>query len=431
MTRRSARGSTRGALCFVLLAAGALSGEAEGDGLIASSEPGWPQWRGPRRDGVSDEKGLLQSWPEGGPKLLWTAAGLGTGWASPIITRGTIYIAGDDGPDLCVFALDTDGKLTWRAKNGAAWKGATPGGRASCAYSDGHIYHLNAHGRIACLEAATGREVWAANVLERFQGRNLTWAISECVLVDGANVVVTPGGRKAFMAALNRRTGETVWAGEPLREPDTERTGYASPILFRLGSRRLLVTLSLRSVVCVDADTGKVQWVFEHPTRYDANCATPVLCGDAIFHTNPTRSGCALLRLAPGQDTVRYEKVWEGKVDNISGGAIFRDGLVYSSGHLNDGWVCMDIRTGEEKWRTDALAQGSLIYADGRLYCLSEKGVVALVKAGAQAFEVCGRFQLVPGGRSDVWAHPVLLDGRLYLRYHDKLYCYDVRQAQR
>jgi len=414
---------------LLLAVLSATGGEAESAALIASDEPGWPQWRGPRRDGVSTETGLLQAWPDGGPKLLWAATGFGTGWSSPIITRGCIYITGDVGPDLCIFALDMDGKLKWQAKNGAAWKGSHPGARACCAYSEGHIYNMSAHGRIACFEAATGREVWAVNTLERFGGQNITWAISECVVVAGPNLFVTPGGRKGFMAALNKKTGDTAWAGEPLPDPEAERTGYASPILVRLGSRRLLVTLSLRSVVGVDADNGKVLWRFEKPTRYDANCATPVLCGDSIFHTNPRASGCVLLKMVPEKDTVRAEKVWEARVDNISGGAVFRDGLVYSSGQLNTGWVCMDVRTGQERWNSTELAQGSLIYADGHLYWLSEQGVMALVKAGPQSFEVHGRFQLVPGKRSDAWAHPVLLDGKLYLRYLDKLYCYDVKQG--
>lgn len=429
MARADVRVLAAGILALAALAAPASAAGGEAAALIASEEPGWPQWRGPRRDGISEEKGLLQAWLAGGPRLLWTASGLGAGWSSPIITRGAIYITGDIGPDLCVFALDMDGKLTWRSKNGTAWKGSYQGARACCAYSEGHVYHSNAHGRVACLEAATGREVWAVNVLERFAGQNLTWAVSECLLVDGQRVIVTPGGRKAFVATLDKKSGETAWAGEPLPNSDAEPVGYSSPILFKLGSRRLLAALSVRSVVCVDADTGKIQWTFPKKTRYDANCATPVLCGDSIFHTNPSGSGCVLLRLIPGEGRAGFEKTWEGRMDNISGGAIARDGCIYGSGHLNTGWVCIDAQTGQERWQSQELAQGSLIYADGRMYWLSEQGVMALVKASPQAFEVAGRFEFARG-RRDVWAHPVLLDGRLYLRYHDKLYCYDVRQPR-
>lgn len=416
-------------LTFIALgaAANAPGAEADADGLIASPEPGWPQWRGPRRDGISDEKGLLQEWPEGGPPLLWKASGLGRGWSSPIITRGTIYITGDVGDELRIFALDLEGKPRWQAKNGRAWKGSHPGARASCAVSGGRLYHMNAHGRIACLEADSGREVWTAGVLERFEGKNLTWAISECVLVDGSNVIVTPGGRKAFMAALDKKTGRTVWAGDPLPDPDTERTGYASPILFRHGGRRLLANLSLRSLVCVDADTGKVLWTFPMRTKHDASCSTPVYYEGNLFYALPTKAGGVMLRLAT-DGGARPEQVWACRMDNLSGGVIARDGFLYGSGEDNPGWYCLDARTGEEKYNSKELAQGSLIWADGRLYCLGERGEMALVKPGPEGFHIVSRFRLTDGKDPDAWAHPVVLDGRLYLRYHDNLYCYDVRR---
>lgn len=424
--KRTLRAAALLAVLFIIApASDRPAAAAEPDGPVASKEPGWPQWRGPRRDGLSDETGLLPAWPEGGPKPLWTATGLGRGWSSPIVTGDTIYITGDVGDELRVFALDLSGKIKWQAANGQAWKGSFPGARACCAYSDGHVYNMNAHGRVACFEAATGREVWAVNVLERFNGRNLTWAVSECLLVDGPNVIVTPGGRKAFLAALNAKTGETAWAGSPLANPD-EPTGYASPILVRQGGRRLLVTLALRSVVCADADNGKILWDFPKKTRHDANCATPTWWDGGIFHANPSGSGGVFLRMRPQPDGVPVEKAWECKMDNLSGGTIARDGFLYGSGHLNSGWVCMDARTGEVRYESKELVQGSLIWAEGRLYCLSEAGVVALVKAEPQGFQIISRFNLVEGKKNDVWAHPVILGRRLYLRYHDTLYAYDI-----
>ena len=204
-------------------AAGSATANAA-DGLIASPEPDWPQWRGPRRDGVSAETGLLPRWPAQGPRLLWKKDKLGTGWASPIVVKGRIYIAGDVDDELIVFALDLNGNLRWQSANGKAWTGSFPGSRASCAYSEGRIYQVNAHGRVACLEAENGKEVWAADVLERFQAKNITWGISECLLVDGARLIVTPGGPKALMAALDKKTGDTLWTTPPLGE---DRTSYS------------------------------------------------------------------------------------------------------------------------------------------------------------------------------------------------------------
>jgi len=147
-----------------------------GDGLIASAEPGWPQWRGPRRDGISDEEDLLSSWPHGGPELMWKIDGLGTGWSSPIIVGRQLFITGDTGDDLTVFAFDLKGNPEWRTRNGRAWKGPYPGARACCAFSEGRLYNMNAHGRVVCLDAASGTELWDVNILERFAAKNITWA---------------------------------------------------------------------------------------------------------------------------------------------------------------------------------------------------------------------------------------------------------------
>lgn len=410
-------------LAWALILVSAMA--QEGDGLIASPEPGWPQWRGPRRDGVSEEKGLLASWPEGGPALLWTSDVLGKGWSSPILAGSprTIYITGEAGGDLVLSALDLDGKVKWRAKHGKAWTGEYPGARSTCAYRGGRLYHLNAHGRIACFDGATGKELWGVDLFDRFGAENITWAFSEGVLVDGDRVIVTPGGRKAFMAALDASTGATVWSGDPLPNPDVERTGYASPILVRLHGRRMLVTLALRRMVGVDAENGKVLWSFPKRTPYDASGATPVYTDAGFFYTLPFKSaGATMVRVT----AAGAERRWDHPLDNCNGGAIALDGRIYGSGYDARQWFCLDAATGKETARWNGIPKGTLIAADGRLYCLSEAGDVVLAKAHPQAYEITGRFKLVEGRRNDVWAHPVLLDGRLYLRYHETLRCYSV-----
>jgi outer membrane protein assembly factor BamB len=158
----------------------------------------WTQWRGQRRDGICDEKGLLQSWPQGGPRVLWTASDLGTGWSCPIIANGSIYITGDVGDELRIFALDPEGRPKCLSKHGRSWQGPYPGARACCIYDEGRLYHSNAHGRVACLDAETGREIWAVDTLERFEGEEITWGQAEHLLIDGDRVIVTPGGRKAL-----------------------------------------------------------------------------------------------------------------------------------------------------------------------------------------------------------------------------------------
>jgi outer membrane protein assembly factor BamB len=382
---------------------------------------------------MPDETGLLQSWPEGGPRVLWTAKGLGRGYSSPIITRGTLYITGDVGKELHIFAFDLDGKLKWRAKNGRAWKRSFPGSRAACTYSEGRLYHMNAHGRVVCLDPATGRELWAVNVLERFQARNITWGISECLLIDGPRVIVTPGGKKALMAALDKKTGETVWASAPLAG---DRAGYASPVLFELGGRRHIVNCSSWHVFGVDADTGRLLWTHRWPRpgkrgTGEKVAGAPALHDGAVFVACADTVGGVLLRLdiqVDGKD-VRVQRAWASGLDGMHGATVIVEGFLYGGGHTKvRGWACVDTRTGKTRYETRDLPKGSVIYADGRLYCLSERGTMALVRPTPQGFQTVSRFRLVQRKRRDVWPHPVICDGRLYLRYHDTLFCYDIRK---
>ena len=210
--------------------------------LIASPEPDWPQWRGPRRDAVSTETGLLEAWPGGGPKLLWKTAGIGRGWCSPIIVKGMIYIVGETKGEQIIFALGLDGKIKWQAVNGKAFKKPFPGSRAACCYSGGMIYQMNGHGRVICLDARTGREQWVVDVLKRFDAKQPYFGASECLLVDGNNLIVTPVGKKALIAALDKKTGKTVWASDPAIEKD-ETTSYASPILIKVGRWRQIISM--------------------------------------------------------------------------------------------------------------------------------------------------------------------------------------------
>ncbi len=392
------------------------------DGIIPSPEPGWPQWRGRGRDAVSAEKGLLQAWPEGGPKLLWKAESLGRGWSSPVIAEGRIYITGDVGEECLVYAFDPDGRLIWKRANGRCWKNPYPGARASLAYSEGRLYHMNAHGRVVCLEPSNGRELWAVDILERFEGRKPTWAMSECLLVDGARVVVTPGGRKALLAGLDKKTGETVWTSEPLVG---DSVSYASPVMIRRGGRRLLLSCSSAHGFAVDAETGKLLWKVPMKTPYDVNVNAPAYQGGQVHFATP-HAETGAFRLS--QDGTAVDPAWTTPLDTCTGGFLLVDGVLYAGGYRKfRHWVGLDWKTGEIRCDLRELTTGSAVWADGRLYCMAEDGRAALVRPASEGFTIAGQFRLTPKRVNDAWAHPVLLDGRLYLRYHGTLSCYDVR----
>jgi len=421
------------AVLLATLVAGASSGAPPAtappaDGLIPTPAPGWAQWRGPRRDGISPETGLLASWPEGGPPLLWKFEKLGRGWSSPIVTGGRVYVTGDVEDDLVIFAFKTAGRILWRGTNGRAWNGSFPGCRASCAFSEGRLYHLNAHGRLACLDPDAGRELWATNVLERFQGKNITWALSECLLLDGERVIVTPGGRKALMAALDKRTGATVWTTPPLGD---DRTSHSSPILFRFGRRRLLAQCSSAHGFGVDADSGELLWTVPLENRYGVNTATPIFGRGCVFYVTPYAENGRLYRLRPTPDGVDAVHLWTNELDTVTGSGVLLGDTFYAAGYRkNKWWFAVDWSNGDFRHELRDFTTGAAIYADGRLYVLDESGAAGLLKPGDEGLEVAGRFQLVQSERRirDAWAHPVLCDGRLYLRYHDTLWCFDVKE---
>ncbi len=412
-------------MVVVMLWAGLVCADLA-DGLIASEERGWPQWRGPRRDGISDEKGLLPGWPQGGPRLLWKVEGLGTGWSSPIVVGERLYVTGEVGDDLVVFAFDRSGTEQWRVKNGKAWKGPYPGARACCVFSEGRLYHLNAHGRLACMDAASGKELWVVNILERFRAKNITWALSECLLVDGSRVIVTPGGKNTLMAALDKRNGKTVWATEPLGE---DRTSYSSPILFRYTGRRVIANCSSAHGFGVDADTGKLLWTVPLQNPYGVNTSTPVYGSGSVYYVTPYAENGRLYRLGANRQGITAEHVWTSPLDTVTGGAVLVDGTLFAAGYKKSKWwFGVDWQTGKTKYELKDLTTGAAIYADERLYCLDESGTAALLKPGAGGLEIVGRFRLFTPRVRDAWAHPVLHDGRLYLRYHDTLWCYDVKE---
>jgi outer membrane protein assembly factor BamB len=412
--------------------------------LIRSNQSPWPQFRGPSRDGVSNETGLLRQWPTKGPKLIWKASGLGLGYSSPIVVNDAIYITGDVDDELAVFAFDHDGSLLWKTSNGNSWEKPWPGARSTCTFYKDRLYHENAHGRVAALDPQTGKELWAVNILDRFDGENIKWALSECLLVDDDKVYVTPGGKKAFMAALNAETGETLWqsppleftrtyipGGETLNEPvtDIDKAGYASPILFRMGDRKIIARTSGQHAICIDAETGEFLWKHKIYARFDVIGAIPVLANDTILFAAPDDFGSTMFKLNMENNILTAKMIWHTPLDNCHGAMVHVDGSLFGSGYrkLTD-WACIDAATGRIKYSKDDLTKGTCIFADDRLYALAEDGNFELLKPTGAGFETAGSIKLTEEKRRDVWAHPVICNGRLYLRDHENLWCYDIKK---
>lgn len=403
----------------------------------------WTQFGGPSRNNICEETGLINNWSNTAPLLLWTVTNIGNGYSAPIFYKDKLWITGDIGDDLVIFCMDVNGKQLWQSKNGRSWKGSYPGARASCTYSDGMIYHLNAHGRLACFDADSGKELWFVNLLEKFNGKNITWAISECVIVDEKHVYATPGGRDALMVALNKTNGTVVWKSQPLKlgvnePPKHERlnsdneeydsASYASPILFEFGNRRLIAGCSLRHIFLIDANTGELLCTRPYPTRYQVIAAMPVIIKDGVFFTAPDSGGGVLYKIKNDKDAIYFEKAWTTPLDTCHGGLVYVNGVLYGSFYRDEkGWAAIDTKDGKVISRIPDLPMGSILYADKHLYLLAQEGIMALVDPSPDSFKIISRFGL-RGKKTDVWTHPVIYKKRLYLRYHNMFSCFDIAQ---
>jgi outer membrane protein assembly factor BamB len=407
---------------------------------VASSAADWPQWRGPDRTEISRETGLLKDWPAGGPKLLWTFSDAGIGYSGPAIVGDRLYSLGADEKDEFVFALDTrTGKQVWKATYGPRYRnGYGDGPRCTPTVDGDRLFILGGQGELVCLEAENGDKVWSVNLIKDLGGRMMSgWGYSESPLVDGAQVVVSPGGPGGTLAALDKNTGKVIWRSEGL----TDRATYSSIIAAEVGGTRQYIQTAYSGdgiIAGVAAKDGKLLWKVDRPGYRTAVVPTPVYHDNHVYVTAGYGAGCDLIKLTPqGQGGFQAEKVYDNNknMKNHHGGVVLLDGHLFGYSDGN-GWVCQDFYTGKNVWEDRRqLPKGSLTYADGRLYLYSERdGTCVMIEPSTEGWKEHGRFTIpaTPNKSrvnyaSNVWTHPVVANGRLYLRDQGLLHCYDVR----
>lgn len=378
------------------------------------------QWRGLQRDGIYPGENLLDVWPEAGPERLWYAEGIGAGFSSAAVTTDRVFATGMIDGTGYLFAFDLKGEPVWKSPYGPEWSAGHPGARTTPVVVGDRVYLTSAVGNVLCFDT-NGKKIWSVDMVEQFQAKQLGWGLAESLLIDGDTVFCTPGGPAVTVAALNRHTGEILWESKG----NGESSGYCSPRLVTHNNRRLLVTMTSKSVIGIDADTGEFLWRHDHVTSYDVNPNTPIYHDGHLFTFSGYGTGGQKLRL--NQDATGVEKVWaQATLDSQMGSAVLVDGFLYGSGQNNRGWHCVNWETGEVKYTKKTLGnKGNIIYADGMAYCYSEKGDVGLVKLTPAAFEVVSSFKIDRGSGSH-WAHPVIRDGRLYVRHGEALMAYDI-----
>lgn len=401
-----------GAVSISVFLAGQVAAQTGGD---------WPQWRGANRDGISKETGLLKQWPTDGPPLAWKAAGAGGGYSSFAVANNRLYTMGLRGAKEFVVAFDVaTGKEVWATAHGGAFRNDRGDGPRGTPTVDGdRIYALGGNGDLSALDTKTGKVVWTMNVLEKFGGSNITWGISESPLVVGDKVLVNPGGPGASIVALNKKDGSVVWKSQ------SDRAGYSSAVPVQIGNTTQVIFFTHKRAVGLDLKDGKLLWEYGKAANNVANAATPIVRGNRVFISSDYGTGAGLVEIKA--DGVAQEIYFTKDMRNHHSSSVLIGDYLYgfSGGIL----TAMKFDTGEVAWKDRSVGKGSIVFADGHIYAISENGVVGLVEATPTGYKEKGRFHIQQDSLP-TWTHPVVAGGKLYLRDQDTIYAYDVREKR-
>jgi len=421
----------------------------------------WPQWQGPERNAISKETGLLKEWPKDGPPLTWKITGVGGGDSAPSISAGRIYGLGNRGEDEVVWARsEKDGKELWVSRLGPAFEqrgfpqGKEGPGCTPTIDSD-RLYVVGLGGDVSCLQVSDGKILWQKSMTRDFGGSVPTWSFRESPLADGDKVIVTPGAQDAMLVALEKLSGKTVWkSAVPSREGDGPAgaagpgsfgrgrgsgsgAAYSSPIAIDFEGIRQYVQLTAKGVIGVAAADGKFLWRYDHPANgMGINCSTPLYHDGRVFAASAYGAGGGIAKLSKdGNGGIKAEELWSSKnMENHHGGVVLVDGALFGANGGNGGGypVCLDFQTGEVLWNEkDAdkrrLKKGSVAVADGRIYYRTEEGPIVLIEPSRKEYLERGRFTQPDRTDKPAWAHPVIANGKLYIRDQDTLFCYDIK----
>jgi outer membrane protein assembly factor BamB len=393
----------------------------------------WPQWRGPQRNGISEETGLLKEWSKEGPKLVWQVHKLGSGYSTPAVVGPRVYLLANQGLDdeFVRARAVADGKPIWSARIGKVGNPHQqpnyPAARSTPTIDGQFLYALGSDGDLACLETGGGKVRWRKNLRIDFGGKPGQWAYAESPLVDGDVLVCTPGGSTATMVALKKSNGATLWK---CAVPGGSDAAYASVIVVEAGGIRQYVGILQKGLVGVEAKTGKLLWRYGRTAQGSPAVIPSPVAGRLSVYSAGARSGGGLVKLKTQDDTVEADEVYfSPKLPTAVGGAVDVGDFLY--GTTGQALLCAEFATGKVRWSEHALGAASLCYADERLYLHGENGEVALVAATPEAYREKGRFSppdQPDRGRSKAWAYPVVANGRLYIRDLDTLWSYDIKQ---
>jgi len=388
----------------------------------------WPCFHGPDRTNKSPETGLLKKWPDEGPELIWSVSGLGDGYSSVSLADNMIFTAGKENNQTYVFVYGMDGKLIWKKPNGKAWETTMSwatsytGSRGTPTFDNGILYHLGETGRLAAFEARTGKEIWSQELTQLFNAEIPEYGYAESVLIDGDRLYCNPAGRKAYMICLDKRNGKLLWSNSEI----PGAASYNSIVIMEFGGYRQVISMSSKFVFGINSIDGKLLWKIPFENSNELNCTDPVLFREYIFASSGYGKGNILIKLSSTGNDIKADLVWDTSLmDNHHGGLILHEGHIYGTGSNSRGLFCLDYLTGKQLWKADG--KGSVTFAEGMLYLLEERGILKLIRINHEKYQLISEFRVPSGGKSMYWAHPVICNGRLYIRLADKLFLYNIK----
>jgi len=386
---------------------------------IQAQEP--TRWRGPSANGIYPETGLLKQWPAGGPEILWSYEQLGQGHSSAAVVNGFVYTTGMIDGTGFLFKFDLNGKLIYRKPYGPEFTESWYGTRGTPVVVGGKIYLESGLGKLVCINDSDGEILWSKELFSVFDGKNISWGVNETPVIDGDIIYVTPGGRKNNVVALNRHSGKLIWSSAG----KGELSAYCTPLLFNHNGRKMLATHSASHIMGLDAATGKLLWSQYQPNTYSVHANTPIYHDGELYYFSGYGQGGGKLKLS--KDGSSVSRGWFKNInDSRMGGAVLVDGYLYGSGDVSRQWRCLEWENGKEMYVADTIARGAVIYAEGMLYCYSERGELALVKADPSEFLLISKTRVALGSEQH-WAHPMIHDGVLYVRHGRALIAYRVK----
>ena len=397
------------------------------------------EWREENRTGVSSETGLMKSWPDEGPQLIWSNRELPRGYSSPAFGNNTIYLTGNVDRNDVLVALDAGGKVKWQTTYGTSWNPSNPESRCTPTVEGERVYISSGSGEIACINGVSGDIIWSLKASEIYKGTFGEWGITESLLIDGQKLYYSPGGPETMTIAFDKTTGNLIWKSESL----DDKPMYVSPVLIEYAGRKMIVNVARNYIYAIDASTGGILWKIRHEEVVDHSdyhstwpgldhikCVTPLYHDGKIYVTGGYDTGAALLSLSADGNNVSVD--WSDKVLDVHhGGVVLIDGYLYGSNWISNGdgnWCCVEWSTGKKMWEEHWKNKGSIIAAEGLLYIYDERsGFVGLLKPDTEKFNLISSFRF-KGGTGPYWAHPAINNGVLYLRHGGALMAYDIKE---